>query len=181
MGGVGFTKDYPIEKFYRDCKVGEYKAFYYIPIIVNSFDTVDFTVIFWIHITPFWNWWCNMQCFSQCTLHEVTSFISHSTKICTKYLWNLQILLLNINASFWCILNYFQIKTSIRVYNTIEKIAIVVFKMCFSLINQCWTFDPRLFISKFFDNVGRVYNKFIIITITWSEMPNCVSLTGADY
>lgn len=22
MGGVGFTKDYPIEKFYRDCKVG---------------------------------------------------------------------------------------------------------------------------------------------------------------
>ncbi len=24
MGGVGFTKDYPIEKFYRDCKIGEY-------------------------------------------------------------------------------------------------------------------------------------------------------------
>uniref|UniRef100_A0A8B9JYF3 Short/branched chain specific acyl-CoA dehydrogenase, mitochondrial n=1 Tax=Astyanax mexicanus TaxID=7994 RepID=A0A8B9JYF3_ASTMX len=22
MGGVGFTKDYPIEKFYRDCKIG---------------------------------------------------------------------------------------------------------------------------------------------------------------
>jgi len=22
MGGVGFTKDYPIEKYYRDCKVG---------------------------------------------------------------------------------------------------------------------------------------------------------------
>lgn len=24
MGGVGFIKDYFIEKFYRDCKVGEY-------------------------------------------------------------------------------------------------------------------------------------------------------------
>ncbi len=22
MGGVGFTKDYPIEKYYRDCKAG---------------------------------------------------------------------------------------------------------------------------------------------------------------
>jgi short/branched chain acyl-CoA dehydrogenase len=22
MGGVGYTKDYPIEKYYRDCKVG---------------------------------------------------------------------------------------------------------------------------------------------------------------
>ena len=23
MGGVGFTKDYPVEKYYRDCKVGK--------------------------------------------------------------------------------------------------------------------------------------------------------------
>lgn len=23
MGGVGFTKSYPVEKYYRDCKVGE--------------------------------------------------------------------------------------------------------------------------------------------------------------
>ncbi len=23
MGGVGFTKDYPIEKYYRDCKIGK--------------------------------------------------------------------------------------------------------------------------------------------------------------
>lgn len=22
MGGVGFTKDYPVEKFFRDCKIG---------------------------------------------------------------------------------------------------------------------------------------------------------------
>ena len=22
MGGVGYTRDYPIEKYYRDCKVG---------------------------------------------------------------------------------------------------------------------------------------------------------------
>jgi len=23
LGGVGFTKDYPVEKYYRDCKIGE--------------------------------------------------------------------------------------------------------------------------------------------------------------
>ena len=23
MGGVGFTKDYPVEKYYRDCKIGK--------------------------------------------------------------------------------------------------------------------------------------------------------------
>ena len=23
LGGVGFTKDYPIEKYYRDCKAGK--------------------------------------------------------------------------------------------------------------------------------------------------------------
>ena len=23
MGGVGFVKDYPVEKFYRDCKIGK--------------------------------------------------------------------------------------------------------------------------------------------------------------
>lgn len=28
MGGVGFTKDYPIEKYYRDCKIGEF-AFHF--------------------------------------------------------------------------------------------------------------------------------------------------------
>ena len=22
MGGVGFTRDYPVEKYYRDCKIG---------------------------------------------------------------------------------------------------------------------------------------------------------------
>lgn len=28
MGGVGFTKDYPVEKYYRDCKIGKYLIFY---------------------------------------------------------------------------------------------------------------------------------------------------------
>eukprot|EP00061_Rhincodon_typus_P018642 g47884.t1 len=30
MGGVGFTKDYPIEKYYRDCKIGTY------PVLTKS-------------------------------------------------------------------------------------------------------------------------------------------------
>jgi len=24
MGGVGYSKQYPVEKFYRDCKIGQY-------------------------------------------------------------------------------------------------------------------------------------------------------------
>ena len=28
MGGVGITKDYPIEKYYRDCKVGKWLRFH---------------------------------------------------------------------------------------------------------------------------------------------------------
>ena len=31
MGGVGFTKDYPIEKYYRDCKAG--KMAYILPYL----------------------------------------------------------------------------------------------------------------------------------------------------
>jgi alkylation response protein AidB-like acyl-CoA dehydrogenase len=26
MGGVGFIKDYPVEKFYRDAKIGKYSS-----------------------------------------------------------------------------------------------------------------------------------------------------------
>ena len=26
MGGVGFIKDYPVEKFYRDAKIGMYSS-----------------------------------------------------------------------------------------------------------------------------------------------------------
>ena len=54
-----------------------HKSFYYIPINVISPDTVDFTMlrittlVFWIHITPIWNWWCGTQCFFQHTMHEV--------------------------------------------------------------------------------------------------------------
>ena len=29
MGGVGFTKNYPIEKYYRDCKIGEFNVDFY--------------------------------------------------------------------------------------------------------------------------------------------------------
>ncbi len=32
MGGVGFTKDYPIEKYYRDCKIGEHGLEKYAPL-----------------------------------------------------------------------------------------------------------------------------------------------------
>lgn len=35
MGGVGFTKEFPIEKFYRDCKIGNLKFnFYFINIFL---------------------------------------------------------------------------------------------------------------------------------------------------
>ena len=34
----------------------------------------------------------------------------------------------------------------------------------------------KIYISKFFDNVGGVYNKFIIITVTWSKVPDQVTV-----
>lgn len=37
MGGVGFIKSYPQEKYYRDCKIGEYyDAQYTLFIIVEG-------------------------------------------------------------------------------------------------------------------------------------------------
>ena len=45
----------------------------------------------------------------------------------------------------------------------------------------CYSHLSFTFISKFFNNFWRVYNKFIIITVTWSEMADHVSLTGADH
>jgi len=34
MGGVGFTKDYPIEKYYRDCKIGEHRRQTLLHVII---------------------------------------------------------------------------------------------------------------------------------------------------
>ena len=31
MGGVGFVKDYPVEKFYRDAKIGELYTLLILP------------------------------------------------------------------------------------------------------------------------------------------------------
>ena len=53
--------------------------------------------------------------------------------------------------------------------------AIVIFITCFSLLVNKVTLN-------IFHDVGRVYNKFIIITVTWSdrEMPDHVSLTDEN-
>ena len=61
---------------------------------------------------PLWNWWHNTQFFSQCTMHEV--LWCHSYRTVQNFIC-LQILLLNINASLWCIKNDFQFKTLTRV------------------------------------------------------------------
>jgi len=37
MGGVGFTKDYPVEKFYRDCKIGTHKFIFYYYLLCIYF------------------------------------------------------------------------------------------------------------------------------------------------
>ena len=84
----------------------------------------------------------------------VTSFISSRTKYVQSTLsvskWSLHIILLSINASFWCILNDFQLITLLRGYSTQEKIiTMVVFKMCFSLVNEHWTVDPRYLFRSF--------------------------------
>lgn len=33
MGGVGFSKQYPVEKFYRDCKIGQCGVFFFCDIL----------------------------------------------------------------------------------------------------------------------------------------------------
>ena len=108
----------------------QYNGIYYIPINVISLGTVDFTECDpMLQITTLW--------FSESisplsetddAVHNVflstnawgivTSFISYRTKYVQRTLsvskWSLQILLLSINASFWCILNDFQLITSLR-------------------------------------------------------------------
>ena len=74
-------------------------------------------VVFWIHITPLWNWWCSTQCFF--SIHNtwgiVTSFVLHRAKTVQSTIsaskLNLhvyEILILNIKATLWCIYNDFQ-------------------------------------------------------------------------
>ena len=129
-------------------------------------DTLDHhTVVFWIHITPLWNW-----CFSQCMRYCDVIHIFSVSK------WSLQILLRSINTSVCSFRIIFYSRPCSRFIVRIDKLMIVPFKMCFSL--NRWS---KIFISKFFNNVGRVYNKFIIITVTWSEMLDHVSLTGANH
>ena len=106
----------------------------------------------------------------------MTSFISHLTESVSSSFsvskWSLQILLLSINTSFCSFRIIFNSRPYSRFIVRIDKLTIVPFKMCFSL--NSWS---KIFLSKFFNFVGRVYNKFIIITVTWSEMPDHVSLT----
>ena len=45
----------------------------------------------------------------------------------------------------------------------------------FSVVNKRRAVDPRYLISSFFENDGSVLNKFIIIAVTWSEVPDYVS------
>ena len=40
MGGVGFTKAYPVEKYYRDCKIGQILSFYQLLVLSALCSTV---------------------------------------------------------------------------------------------------------------------------------------------
>jgi hypothetical protein len=42
MGGVGFTKDYPVEKFYRDCKIGNKYTWINVNINIADFCLIPF-------------------------------------------------------------------------------------------------------------------------------------------
>ena len=102
----------------------------------------------------YWALWCHSYCTVLNLLSIVTSFISHRTKsvLSTLYVskWNLQILLLNINNlfnPFWMIFNS---RPSLGFIVRIEKLMIVLFKMCFALVNKCCIVDPRHLFLKFF-------------------------------
>ena len=135
---------------------------YYIPINVLGLDTVDFTECDpMLRITTLWfsesisplsetddvvhNVFLNTN-----TWGIVTSFISHRTKYVQSTLsvskWSLQILLLSINAffdTFWIIFN--SIPRSEVIVRIKKIITMVVFKMCFSLVNERWSVDFKVF------------------------------------
>ena len=108
-------------------------VFNYIPINILSLDTVDFKECDpMLRITTLWfsesisplsetddivhNVFLNTNAWG-----IVMLFISHRTKYVQSTLsvskWSLQIQLLSINASFWCILNDFHLNTSLRGYS----------------------------------------------------------------
>ena len=104
----------------------------YIPINVISLYTVDFTEFDpMLPITTLWfsDYHPSLKTDNVVnnvfSIHILTSFISHRTKYVPSTFsvskWNLQILLLSINASFWCILNDLQLITSLRGYSTYLK------------------------------------------------------------
>ena len=114
------------------------------------------TVVFWIHITPLWNWWRSTRCFSQYTMHEV--LWRHSYRIVQNMYQVLSLFrneafksysLISINTSFWCIKNDFQLKISFTVYSMPRKINNSSFKMCLSLVNKRWKVDPKYSFQKF--------------------------------
>ena len=55
----------------------------------------------------------------------------------------------------------------------------LVIMLCFT--DKYYTIDLLSFILLYLASYKGVYNKFIIITVTWSEEPYHVSLTGADH
>ena len=51
MGGVGFTKNYPIEKYYRDCKIGK-SNWPYAVFFVSNADNIH--ACFWLAIRHYY-------------------------------------------------------------------------------------------------------------------------------
>ena len=122
---------------------------YYILTNIISLDTVDFTECDpMLRITTLW-FSESMSPLSETddivqmffSIHNswgiVTSFISHSTKSVPSTLsvskWNLQILLLNINASFLCIKNDFQLNRPVilRIFSSKWELIATVSKLTF--------------------------------------------------
>ena len=114
-------------------------------------DAPDYhTVVFWIHITPLWNWWCSTQCFSQYTRHEVLWRRSYRTvQICTKYFICFKLKPLNHTPKhkrkFLMQLEWFSTQDIV----CIEKLTWVHFKMCSSLVKTRWTVDPKYLFQSF--------------------------------
>ena len=92
------------------------------------------TVVFWIHITPLWNWWHSTQCFSQYTMHEVLwrhSYHRVQNLYQVGILYSFEMKPTNSTPKHKCIRMIFNSRSRSEFIVHIEKLRIFLLKMFF--------------------------------------------------
>ena len=92
MGGVGFVKDFPVEKFYRDCKIGKASetflinsAFLSSCISLHTFHFKYFFILTfsWFNFFKFNLIWLDVRHLHTSTMHKIAlrPFVMHISRL----------------------------------------------------------------------------------------------------